>query len=500
MGNMNNRRSAPFVFAAALLGALLCPDALPAATAGTAAVAFERCRISGADGLVSVEARCGRLTVAEDPDDPDGPVIDLAIAVVPAVATQAKPDPLFLIAGGPGQGAIEGYAPLLGAFDGIRRERDLVLVDQRGTGGSNRLDCDLPDEALMTGELSPAELRALASDCLAKLGGRPQYYTTSIAVRDLDAVRAALGYDQVNLFGGSYGTRVAQHYARRYPARTRTIMLDAVVPPALALVPQIAIESGRALERVFERCAADPDCNGRFPALAAQFATLNARLRRGPVAMRFTDPVTGTAGNIQVTRAHLVTMARMLTYSARAASVLPLVIHEAATNGNYAPLAAQAEMLGEDLERMIAMGMHHSVVCAEDAPRFTGAADRAALERTYIGPIMLDGMTAICEVWPRGPVDEDFHEPLASSVPALLLSGEFDPATPAEYGAAAAQGFERHLHVIVPGQGHGQTRLPCVQRLLRRFVEQGIPDNLDTACVEMIRPAPFFLSFSGPAP
>jgi pimeloyl-ACP methyl ester carboxylesterase len=373
-------------------------------------------------------------------------------------------------------------------------------VDQRGTGGSNRLDCDIPDEALVTGELSPAELRALASDCLMNLSGRPQYYTTSIAVRDLDAVRAALGYDRVNLFGGSYGTRVAQHYARRYPARTRTIVLDAVVPPALALVPQIAIESDRALGRVFERCAADPDCNGRFPALAAQFATLNARLRRGPITTRFTDPATGTAGNIQVTRAHLVTMARMLNYSARTASLLPLVIHEAATNGNYVPLAAQAEMLGEGLERMIAMGMHHSVVCAEDAPLFTGATDRAVLERTYIGPIMLDGMTAICEVWPRGPVDEDFHEPLASSVPALLLSGEFDPATPAQYGAAAAQGFERHLHLVVPGQGHGQMRLPCVQRLLRRFVEEGRPDDLDTACVDMIRPAPFFLSFSGPAP
>ncbi|MFZ2506971.1 MAG: alpha/beta hydrolase [Steroidobacteraceae bacterium] len=497
---MNSPRPAPFVFAAALLGALLLSYAPPAASAGAGRLALEPCRISDADGLVSVEARCGKLTVAEDPDDPGGPDIDLAIAVVPAVATQAKPDPLFLIAGGPGQGTIEAYAPLVGAFDGIRRERDLVLVDQRGTGGSNRLDCDIPDEALVTGELSPAELRALASDCLADLSGRPQYYTTSIAVRDLDTVRAALGYERVNLFGGSYGTRVAQHYARRYPARTRTIVLDAVVPPALALVPQIAIESDRALGRVFERCAADADCNGRFPALAAQFATLDARLSRGPVTTRFTDPVTGTAGNIQVTRAHLVTMARMLTYSARAASVLPLVVHEAATNGNYAPLAAQAEMLGEDLERMIAMGMHHSVVCAEDAPRFAGAADRAELERTYIGSIMLDGMTAICEVWPRGPVDQDFHESLASGVPALLLSGEFDPATPAQYGELAAQGFERHLHVIVPGQGHGQLRLPCVQRLLRRFVQQGTPDNLDTACVEAILPAPFFLSFSGPAP
>lgn len=203
---------------------------------------------------------------------------------------------------------------------------------------------------------------------------------------------------------------------------------------------------------------------------------------------------------LEVTRAHLVTMARMLTYSARTASLLPLVVHEAATRGNYGPLAAQAEMIGEDLDEMIAMGMHHSVVCAEDAPRFAGAVDRAELARTYIGTQMLDAMEAVCEVWPRGGVDDDFHAPLRSRVPALLISGEFDPATPAAYGAAAAAGFEQALHVVVPGQGHGQARLPCVQRLLRRFIESGSPAGLDTACVGEIRPAPFFLSFSGPAP
>jgi pimeloyl-ACP methyl ester carboxylesterase len=157
-------------------------------------------------------------------------------------------------------------------------------------------------------------------------------------------------------------------------------------------------------------------------------------------------------------------------------------------------------MIGDDLERMIAMGMHHSVVCAEDAPRFAGAVDRARLERTYLGPLMLDGMTAICEVWPRGPVDPDFGEPLASAVPALLLSGGFDPATPAEYGAAAAAGFEHSLHIVLPGQGHGQARLHCVQRLIRRFIDAASAADLDTACVDQIRPAPFFLNFSGSAP
>jgi pimeloyl-ACP methyl ester carboxylesterase len=223
-------------------------------------------------------------------------------------------------------------------------------------------------------------------------------------------------------------------------------------------------------------------------------------LRLSPIPIAIADPVTGETRRIEVNRGHLITMARMLTYSSRTASLLPLVVHEAATNGNYAPLAAQAEMIGEDLERMIAMGMHHSVVCAEDAPRFEGAVDRKQLEKTYLGPLMLDGMKAICDVWPRGPVDPDFAEPLTSKVPALLLSGEFDPATPAEYGAAAAAGFASALHVVVPGQGHGQARLNCLQKIMRRFIAAGSAAELDLSCVKQIRPAPFFLSFSGTAP
>ena len=458
------------------------------------------CRIADADGLVSTEARCGRLVVPEDPADPGGRRIRIAVAVVPAIATTAKPDPLVLIAGGPGQGSIQGYAPLLGAFAGIRRERDLVLVDQRGTGGSNRLDCDMPEDALEGGEIPPAKLAVLARDCLTKLPGRARYYTTSIAVQDLDAVRAALGYGQLNLFGSSYGTRVAQHYARRFPQHTRAVVLDGVVPPALALVPNVAIESQRALEGVFARCAADPECDRRFPALASQFGKLDASLRRETMPVRLADPVTGESRIIRVTRAHLIAMARMLIYSPATASILPLVLHEAATNGDFAPLAAQAEMAGKDLERMIAIGMHNSVVCAEDAPHFAEAVDRKALEATAIGPLMLDGMTAICGVWPRGPVDPDFAEPLDSAVPALLVSGEFDPATPASWGALAAKGFRNGLHVVVPGQGHGQMRLPCVQKLLRAFIDAGNAAALDTACVDSIRPAPFFLSFSGTAP
>jgi pimeloyl-ACP methyl ester carboxylesterase len=348
--------------------------------------------------------------------------------------------------------------------------------------------------------MTPVQLAELARECLAKLQARPQFYTTSIAVQDLDAVRAALGYPEVNLYGGSYGTRVAQHYARRFPDRTRTVVLDGVVPPTLALGPSIALESQRALDRVFARCAADIACNARFPDLPGQFARIEARLRQGPVPVTLADPVAGETRQVEVTRAHLLTMARMLVYSPGTASLLPLLVHEAATGGNYVPLAAQAEMLGDELESMIAMGMHNSVACAEDAPRFAGAVQRKALESTLMGTQMLDAMEAICAVWPRGPVDSDFGEPLDSAVPALLLSGEFDPATPASYGEEAAKGFRNARHLVVPGQGHGVVSLPCLQRLMRQFINEGSAARLDPACIAGIRPVPFFLSFSGSAP
>jgi pimeloyl-ACP methyl ester carboxylesterase len=481
---------------ASLLGVLL--GAAP--VAAKPQLALGDCRIADLDGLASTAARCGRLSVPEDPDDAGGPHIELAIAIVPAVATRARLDPLVLIAGGPGQGSIQSFAPLLPIFAGVSRERDLVLVDQRGTGGSNRLDCAMPDDALESGDIPPAELAALARECLAKLPGRPQFYTTSIAVRDLETVRTALGYAEVNLYGISYGTRVAQHYARRYPEHTRAVVLDGVVPPTLVLGPSIAIESQRALAGVFARCAAEAACNGRFPALADQFARLDARLRDGPVSVTLADPVTGERRDVAVTPAHLLTMARMLVYSSETASLLPLLVHEAATRGDYAPLAAQAEMLGDELEATIAMGMHNSVACAEDEPRFAGAVDRAALEATLMGTTMVDALVAICGAWPRGPVDPDFAEPLDSAAPALLLSGQFDPATPESYGEEAVRGFANGRHIVVPGQGHGVLRLPCMQRLVRQFIDDGSAAALDVACVDAIKPAPFFLSFSGSAP
>lgn len=487
------------LLAAALLGAVLGPHFIAASAPLAPVLELRPCRISDPQGLVTHAARCGELPVPEDPEDPQGPRITLAIAVVPAVAASARPDPLFLIAGGPGQGAREGYAASLGAWAAINRERDLVLVDQRGTGGSNRLDCDIPPEAWHRDEPSAAEIEALARDCLAALPGRAQFYTTSLAVQDLERVRAALGYPRINLFGASYGSRVAQHYVRRYPERSRAVILDSVVHPELALGPELAIAAQRALDLAFARCAADPQCNAAFPGLPAQFAALAARLRRDPVSLLMPDPVSGERAPVRVGHGQLVLASRMLAYSDRSASLLPHLIHQANSEGNLLPLAAQAEMASQSLGDMLAIGMHNSVVCSEDAPRW-GTVDRAALAATFIGTIMYDGMAATCAVWPRGPVDADFAAPLDAAVPALLFAGEADPATPPEYAVKAARGFRESLLVTFAGQGHGQAGTRCAQQLMRQFIEAGSTAGLDAGCADVIRAAPPFLSATGPAP
>lgn len=487
-----------------LIGALALAAAALASSAsgpGGPRLALEPCRLEHPYGLGSVPARCGRLAVAEDPGSPTGRKIELAIAVVPAVSARAKPDPLFLIAGGPGQGARDSFVGVLGALGSIRRDRDIVLVDQRGTGGSNAMQCAFPPEAVEA-DADPEKLRQLALECLAKLPGDPRFYTTSVAVRDLEAVRAALGYARINLYGASYGTRVAQHYLRRYPARTRAVVLDGVVDPALALGPAMALDAEAALRAALARCAASPDCAASYPDTATEFDALRQRLVSAPVRVGIPDPVTARPRDVDFTAGHLALAARMLVYSDVSASLLPLLIHEAAARDDFAPLAAQTEMLREQLEDALAYGMHNSVVCSEDLPFVdAGALDREALGRTFLGSSLLEGLSAMCEVWPRGPVDADLKAPLrASTVPALLLSGELDPVTPPRYAAAAAAGFTDQAQVVFKGQGHVQLGLRCAQGLIRHFLDAGTAAGLDASCADAIGPAPFFLDFSGSAP
>jgi pimeloyl-ACP methyl ester carboxylesterase len=471
-----------------------------AAGAAAATLPLQPCQLAQAQRLLSVAAECGELTVPEDRALPGGRQIRLFVARVPAISRQHRPDPLFLLAGGPGLGASDFYPNVAGAFARIHRDRDIILVDQRGTGRSNPL---FDDNALW--EAGEAEVARAMANCQQQLSQRNdlRQFTTSVAVADLEAVRQALGYAQVNLYGSSYGTRVAQHYARRYPQQTRALILDGIVPPQRALGPATPLDAQQALRQILARCRADTRCHARFGDPQQDYQGLQEQLLKKPVAVTLPDPRSGKPTTLQFSHAAFATALRLASYSAEQAALLPLSLHLAYREGNFLPLASQFLMATTTYGELLSYGMHNSVVCAEDVP-FFGDGYRPALEGTFLGTAQVDALLGLCKAWPRGPVDADLHAPLRSEVPALLLSGTADPVTPARDGALAAQGFRYALHLQVTDQGHGQLGMPCMDRVMADFLARAeqpatVP-TLPHACVDGIRPPPFFLTLAGPAP
>ncbi|HVS75809.1 MAG TPA: alpha/beta hydrolase [Steroidobacteraceae bacterium] len=487
-----------FLAAAIPAGALLAPGACHAAAAR---LALSECELRQAIDLTLIQARCGRLAVPENPDAPRGRQIELRVAVVPAVSTRKLPDPLFVLAGGPGMAATSFYTSVAPVFGRIHRDRDIVLVDQRGTGGSNALDCESSEEDLY--QSSTAEIVAQTERCLSMLRAHAdvRFYTTSLAVGDLDRVRAALGYDRIDLYGSSYGTIVAQQYVRRFPGRVRSVILDGVVPPQMALGATSALDAQAALSSIFSRCARQPACHARFGDPAQDYRQVRAALAGHPVWVDLTDPTSGEPYRLQFTSYHLSMVLRLASYTPELAALLPLDLHEAGTSGNFAPLAGQFLLIDRLYGDAVAEGMNDTVVCSEDVPYYhVNDEERAQLAKTFLGTSQLDGLEAICRIWPHGPVDSDFHQPLHSEVPALLLSGGNDPVTPPRYAAQASRGFVHSLSLVIPGFGHGQLTDPCIADVMAQFVRRTSVARLDTACTRNLRPMPFFLTRNGPSP
>jgi len=465
----------------------------------TAALTLEDCRISAGRGHPGIKARCGTLQRPENPADPVSAQLELFVAVVPALSLNPALDPFVPIAGGPGQASSSFYAGFAGAFEHIRRDRDIVLLDQRGTGKSAPMTCDV-DEKIIEGEFSREQTIAETQKCLASLPHDPRFFTTSVAVADLEALRKALGYSRFNLYGISYGSRVAQHFLRQYPNSTRSVILDGVAPPQLALGPGIAVDAQNSLDAVFDRCSKDEKCQQRFPNIRRQLTDLQAHLSAHSVSVSLPNPLTGHIEDINFTAAELAGALRLLSYHPTSAAKIPLLIAEAA-NENYTPFAAQFMMIAESISEAINIGMHNAVICTEDAPHFAAAGiSRAMLEDTYIGPLQLDALEAMCSVWPLGVIDADFKAPVASDIPVLLLSGEIDPVTPAVNGELAAVALSNARHLVGEHQGHGQAPRGCMPRVIDQFIDSARVDALDTQCLERLHAMPFFLDYSGPPP
>ncbi len=476
---------------ASLLAIALAPQA-QARKLGS--LEFKTCSLSAPFSGDSLPAQCARLSVPENPAAPGGRKIGLKIAWIPADRDDAAaPDPVFMLAGGPGQSALDTYPQAAAAFAELHKKRHLILVDQRGTGGSNALTCEETfDEATLP---TPAAARDYTQRCLSALSQRadPRFYTTSEAIQDLDAVRKAVGAQQVNLVGVSYGTRVAQQYAAKYPAQTRTIVLDGVAPNSLVLGNEFARNLENALELQFALCGKTPACAQRFGDPRARLAALMARLQTDPPQVAYRDGITGESRQAPLTPALVTGLVRMYAYLPLASSLLPLQLNEAA-NGRYDALMALSKMLGEQMSESITLGMQLSVICSEDGSELKA---NPADADTLLGNDFATYLAAQCAAWPQGRRPAGFRAPLNTDVPALLLSGEFDPVTPKRYGDAVAKSLPNARHLVLRGQGHNVIGVGCMPRLMAQFVDGADAKKLDAACLAKLAYTPPFTGFYG---
>jgi len=464
--------------------------------AQSSGLTFTRCSIG--DGATLLPAQCAELEVPLDPEAPTGESLTLSIAKIPARTNTPKADPFTLIAGGPGQSAKESFPAVAAAFRHVLLDRDIYLIDQRGTGQSHKLTCAETEDTSF--EFDAAKVSKLAKECRDGLPHDPRFFTTSVAVRDLDLVRQAIGAEQWNIYGVSYGTRVGLHYLRRFPGNVRSLILDAVVAPEVALGPEIAVMAERALDALFARCQRDASCNEAFPGLEQKTQTLIDSLKQSPRPVKYEDISSGQLRDLEFDHQHLAVTLRLMSYSAYGNAILPSMLFDASANGNLAPFARQAELQVRALSNSMATGMQHAVLCTEDEP-FTDTDDgRKQSEDTYLGSNMVDALKATCQHWDKGIIDDDFKQPVESNVPTLLLSGSADPITPPSYGERAMTKLSAATHIVNEHQGHMQATTGCIPKIMAQFIQNASVDSLNTQCLERLVPPPFFIDANGPKP
>jgi pimeloyl-ACP methyl ester carboxylesterase len=448
------------------------------------------CKLPGIDE----ELLCGKLTVFENRVTRAGRTIDLNVVVVPALDPGRTEEPLFDLAGGPGvasTGATGFYAKEGKEY---RRHRDVVLVDQRGTGNSNPLTAAprtrSPQDYLT--EMYPVDYVKTMRQALEQRADLTQY-TTSIAMDDLDDVRAWLGYERVNLFGLSYGTRAALVYIRQHPDRVRSAVLMGVAPTYLKVPLHHSRAAKRAMDLLLEECAGDAACRQAFPQLQHDWEEVLKRLGRAPARVEYSPPDKSATVTVEIQRDIFAEKLRSRMYSRDGGARIPFIIHQAA-QGDFAPFLDEAIPVDRSVPDFIADGMYLCVTCAEDVPFIDQDEAARANAGNPFGNYRIVQQTRACSMWPQGKIPDGYHEPVSSNIPVLILSGNMDPVTPPERGEEVASHLPNSKHVIISHGAHGTeglTNLECLDKLMLEFLSKGNARDLDTTCVERVLPPPF---------
>ncbi|MGB1199117.1 MAG: alpha/beta hydrolase [Thalassotalea sp.] len=468
------------------LGLLACSSH---AFANTNKLTLEDCHIDG----IKQQVQCGVLQVPENYQQADGTQININFAVIPAIDRTQNKDPLMFLAGGPGQAAAEIAAALRQGFTQVRKTRDLILVDQRGTGKSHPLQCEEVEGqnpySSIPEELSTEDVK----QCLAQFEGDLSQYNTENAIRDFDAVRSALGHEKITIYGGSYGTRAGLVYMRMFPDSLSAVVLDSVGPIEVP-IGTFGKSSARSFEMLVSHCMEEESCQKAYPNLAQEFATVMTRLAEKNAKVTITHPRLGTPTEFVISRLKFVSTLRMQLYSVEMRTMVPLVIHQAFL-GNYAPLAglvaAQEGGMG------MYVGLLFNIVCNEDVPRISEAMWRADADNSFGQNASHLAWQTVCPIWPQYRLDESFYKPVTANIPTLILSGDVDPVTPPSNGDFTDKTLPNSKHLILKNSAHTPGPSTCAIDIIDEFLTKKDPNNLDESCLEKIPNESFMTSLNG---
>jgi pimeloyl-ACP methyl ester carboxylesterase len=452
-------------------------------------------------------ARCGFLVVPENRSRPEGRTIRLAVAIVPAVSPQPAADPIVHLTGGPG--GIASFEGRLLVDAGFNRDRDLILMDQRGTFLSepaltcevidrfNRRQVALPLDARSTRRRHVAATRKCRRQLVARGIDIAAYNTTENAA-DFADLRRALGYDRWNMFGVSYGTYLALTIMRDHPEGLRSVILDSTVPPSIAKPSEFWPNARDGFQNLFRACTAQARCRSSFPNLERTFTRLVRRLESDPVRTTVVDPNTGRPTPVVLDGGALVNWLVSMSFYTPSFNEVPSMIAELAAGDPQRIATWRLQQVAPP--GLAGYGLTYGVICREwvpfDSQREVLAQGRDVLPRyprsVLSQPPQFTYMFDDCRVWDVPAAPASVREPTVSEIPTLILSGSFDSVAPLAWAYAAAETLPNSRIASIPGVGHFVTpESPCAQSIIASFLLQ--PDAPDTNCVATLRP-PIFVT------
>ncbi len=440
-----------------------------------------RCFLPGIEDA----AHCLTLAVPLDWHALKGKNISIFAAVFPALSRGSHQDPLFILPGGPGQSADMLLPMIKSAFSSVNKTRDLVLIYPRGTARSTPLLCLQPSALLVN---DTAAVVKLFKACAASQKNNPRYFTTTEITLDINAIRESLGYNTINLWGGSYGTRLAQHYIAAYPEKVRTVILDGATRRSQSIFATIPHIMDVAINAVAIACKLDKACAAKGPDIRSDLHNLLLKVHNKPEVVTADNPLTGVPRTIIINENVIINVIGMALYNPDSRAIVPVIIRMA-SHANYLPLMAIAAQVSTQLgEDALSDGHQLSVLCAEDFQYTTRSSVAVAAQNTLSGMTEFDRTAALCSAWPHGIVPKSVWQTIQSNVPALILSGGLDPVTPPPLGAATAAQFYHATHIVAPASGHGVSMFGCAPKIITAFLEQASMHGIDTSC--LTRPKP----------